>query len=133
MTKTYFAVTGIVTNKDKMLILKKAPDDRNFPNHWSFCSGFVKEFEAGEDTALREIKEETGLDAEIIRKGKLLTVEDKRNDKIWVVLPLLCKVDKTVVKLDHENTEYKWITKKEITNFKFVPGIIDDLKAVKLL
>ena len=133
MSKTYFAVTGIVTNEDKILILKKHPKDRNYPNHWSFCSGFVKEFEPGEETVLREIKEETGLDAEIIKRCDVIFIEDRKNNKNWVVLPFLCKVDKTEVKLDHENVDYKWITKEEIKNFKFVPGLIDDLKAVGLL
>ena len=68
--KTYFVVTGILKHKNQFLILKKAPNDRNYPNRWSFCSGFVKEFESGEDSCLREIKEETGLDAEIVKTGK---------------------------------------------------------------
>lgn len=132
MSKSYFAVTGIVTYKDKLLILKKSPDDRNYPNHWSFCSGFVKEFEAGENTVLREIKEEANLEAEIIKRGKLIFVEDKENNKNWIILPFLCKVNSTEVTLDHENSEFKWVTKEEIINFHFVPGIIEDLKAVGL-
>ena len=58
---------------------------------------------------------------------------DKENGKNWVVLPFLCKVDRTDVKLDHENTEFKWVKKEEIKNFKFVPGLIDDLKSVGML
>ncbi|MCK5282867.1 MAG: NUDIX hydrolase [Nanoarchaeota archaeon] len=133
MTKTYFVVTGIVTNNNKLLILKKSPNDRNYPNHWSFCSGFVKEFEAGEDTVLREIKEETGLDAEITKQGELIKVEDKTNGKNWAILTFICKVEETKITLDHENIEYKWITKEELNNYTFVPGIIDDLKAVGFL
>ena len=54
--KTYFAVTGVVKFKNKVLILKKSPKDWNYPSKWSFCSGYVKEFESAEDTVLREIK-----------------------------------------------------------------------------
>ena len=61
--KSYFVVTGIVKYKNKILILKKSPDDWNYPNKWSFCSGYVKEFESAENSVLREIKEETGLDS----------------------------------------------------------------------
>ena len=64
--KTYFVVTGIIKFNDKILILKKSEDDYNYPNKWSFGSGYVKEFESGEDTVLREIKEETELYAKII-------------------------------------------------------------------
>ena len=69
--KTYFVVTGIVKNKGKVLILKKSPKDWSYPNKWSFCSGYIKEFESAEDTVLREIEEETGLKAKIIKKGKI--------------------------------------------------------------
>jgi len=70
--KTYFTVAGIVKNNGKVLILKKSPNDYNYPNKWSFCSGYVKEFESAEESVLREIREETGLKARISKKGKLL-------------------------------------------------------------
>ena len=129
--KSYFVVTGIVTYKDKMLILKKSQSDRNFPNHWSFCSGFVKEFEAAEDAVLREIKEETRLEGKIEKKGRI--IETQGNDKIWIVMPFLYKAESDEVILDHENTEYAWITKEEIKNYQFVPGVIKDLKSVGFL
>ena len=83
--KTYFAVSGVVKNKGKILILKKSPKDRNYPNKWSFCSGYVKEFESAEETVLREIKEETGLGAKIVRKGRLFQTDDKADGKSWII------------------------------------------------
>lgn len=133
MRKTYFVVSGILKYKDRFLILKKSPQDKNYPEHWSFCSGFVKEFESGEDAVIREIKEETGLDAEIITKGKIIEVEDKTKEKNWVIMVFLCETGKTDIKLDYENSEYRWITKDDFRKFKFVPGIVDDAKSVGLL
>ena len=121
--KTYFAVTGIVKYKNKILILKKSPEDWNYPNKWSFCSGFVKEFEAAEDTVLREIKEETGLNAKILRKGNIFDIVDKEKGKTWVVSRFLCKVNSDKIKLDHENTEFRWIDFKDINKFDTVPGL----------
>jgi ADP-ribose pyrophosphatase YjhB (NUDIX family) len=133
MFKTYFVVTALITNNDKILILKKSPDDWNYPNKWSFCSGFIKEFEAAEDTIMREIKEETGLSAEIIKEGGIITVEDNIKKKRWIVSVFLCMSTNTEIKLDHENTEYKWIKKEEVGNFDFVPGVVKDLHAVGFL
>ena len=131
--KTYFAVTGIVKNKNKVLILKKSPRDYDYPNRWSFCSGFVKEFESAEDSILREIKEEIGLDAKILKKGKLLEIYDKNNEKNWVTMPFLCEVKFQNVKLDHENAEFRWINYKNIRKYPTVPGLEKDLKVLGLM
>ena len=133
--KTYFVVTGIVKHNDKFLILKKAPDDRNYPNKWGFCSGFVKEFESGEDTCLREIKEETNLDAKIVKTGKIAEVIDENNrehPKRWIIAVYLCEADKTEVKLCHENVDFKWISLDEIKDYPFVPGLSKDLASLGL-
>jgi|SRR3989338_4131217 len=131
--KTYFVVTAIVKNKGKVLILKKSPRDCNYPNKWSFCSGYVKEFESAEETVLREIKEEIGLKARISKKGKLFTVNDTSKGKIWVIMPFLCEVKSKNVKLDHENVEYMWIDYKNISKFATVPGLEKDLKVLGLI
>ena len=128
--KTYYAVTGILQHNSKTLILKKSHDDFNYPDKWSFCSGYVKEFEAAEDTIVREIKEETGLDGKIVKKGRIFQVVD--SGKTWVVTPFLCKVDSDNVKLCHENTEYKWINLEDIGNYESVPGIKKALKTFGL-
>ena len=130
--KTYFVVAGVVKNKNKILMLKKSKDDYNYPNKWSFCSGFVKEFESAEDTVLREIKEETGLIAKIVKKGKLFEKYDKNNGKNWVIMPFLCEVASSKVKLDHENTRFKWIDYKDISKYPTVPGLEKDLKILGL-
>jgi len=132
MVKTLFAVTAVVKNKDEFLILKKAPDDYNYPNKWSFCSGFVKEFEPGEETCIREIKEETGLDGKIIKTGKIIEVLDKERNIRWVIAVYLCETDKTDVKLCKENVDFKWVTLDEIDNYPFVPGLTKDLKSLGL-
>ena len=130
--KTYFTVTGIIKNKSKILILKKSPKDWNYPNKWSFCSGYVKEFQSAEENVLREIKEETGLVAKIMKKGRLFIVNDKKNKKSWVIMPFLCEVMSRNVRLDHENVDYRWISHKDIKKYPTVPGLEKDLKVLGL-
>jgi ADP-ribose pyrophosphatase YjhB (NUDIX family) len=128
--KTYFVVTGVLKFKDKILILKKAPNDYNYPNKWSFCSGFTQEFETGEDNVLREIKEETGLDAKIVKTGKIMEVID--GEKRWVIAVYLCETDKDDVKLCHENVDFKWVKLGEFDDYDFVPGLIKKLDGLGL-
>ena len=131
--KTYFTVTGIVKNRNKILILKKSAHYYNYPNRWSFCSGYVKEFESAEDTVLREIKEETGLNAKIAKRGRLLQVHDKNNGKNWVMMVFLCEVKSSNVKLDHENAKFRWINYNDIKKYNTVPGLQKDLKVLGLI
>lgn len=131
--KTYFAVAGVVRNKDKILILRKSLNDRNYPGKWGFCSGFVREFESAEDNVLREIKEETGLKAKILTKGKIVEAVDNKNKKVWMVMPFLCEVDSRDIKLCHENIDFRWIKPEEFKNYEGVPGLEKDLKSLGLL
>ena len=130
--KTYFAVTGVVKNDGKILILKKSQEDYNYPGKWSFCSGYVKEFEAVEDTVLREIKEETGLDARIVKKGKIFLARDAKKKKGWFVMPFLCSVNSQNVKLDHENVDFKWINIKDLKNYPTIPGVRKELEILNI-
>ena len=115
------------------MLLQKSPKDYNYPLHWSFCSGFVKEFESGEDTCLREIKEEIGLKAKIIKTGKVIIVVDKKKKKRWIVAVYLCSVANNKVKLCHENIAFRWVKKNEFKNYNFVPGLTKDLKSLGIL
>ena len=131
--KTYFAVSGVVKHDGKVLIMKKSSDDYHYPDRWSFCSGYVKEFQSAEDNILREIKEETGLTASIVKKREILCKEDKKIGRTWVIMPFLCKVSSKNVKLDHENTDFKWISHNEIKKYPTVPGIEKTLKILGLI
>jgi NADH pyrophosphatase NudC (nudix superfamily) len=53
------------------------------PGRWSVVSGFIPRGERAEDAALREVKEETGLDAEIVRFMGT-HVYDQRPDQIVI-------------------------------------------------
>ena len=131
--RTYFAVTGIIMNQNKILILRKALDDRNYPGKWGFCSGFVKEYESAEDNVLREIQEETGLKAKIVKKGNIVEAIDEENQKTWIVLPFLCEPDSDEVTLCHENMDFRWIKPKEFKDYDGVPGLEKDLKRLGLI
>ncbi len=78
--------------------------------HWSFPKGHVESGENEFQTALREIKEETGLDVDL-HDGFRQSVEyfPKPHIKKQVVYFLASpKADDTVTKQDEEISEYRW-------------------------
>ncbi|MBW2988723.1 NUDIX hydrolase [Candidatus Woesearchaeota archaeon] len=130
--ETNFSVTAVIRFKGKFLILKRASDNRHHPDRWSFCSGFAKEFEPAEKACLREVKEETGLDIEIIKTGRIVEVIDKKYGKRWVIAAYLCRPHTSDVKLCSENTTFRWASLEELKNYNFVPGLAKDLESLGL-
>jgi len=53
------AVDAVVIRSDKVLLIKR----KNEPKGWAFAGGFVDPSESTGDAVLRELKEETGLEA----------------------------------------------------------------------
>jgi mutator protein MutT len=132
--KTYVVVVAVVRNPSgKILLLRKSANDKVYPNKWSFCAGHIKEFEAAEDTVLREIIEETGLHATIDSPVKIEESIDASIGRRWIVACFLCSVKSNAVTLCHENSEYRWVELSEIKDFDMVPGAEKDLKVLGLL
>ena len=55
----------IINDKKEILLEKRSANKRFNPNKWGLCAGHVDAYETLEEAALREIKEEVGLDVSI--------------------------------------------------------------------
>ena len=129
--KTYAIVTGVVKYKDKFLLLKRWPKARTYQLKWSFCSGYICEYESSEDAVLREIKEETGLKVRIVKSAKPFYFV--HNGIRWVIMGFLCSSNSMKVKLCHENTDYRWASLREIKKYPLVPHLGKNLKMLGLV
>lgn len=59
-------VATFIINDNKQILLQKRSANKRFnPNKWALCAGHVDAHESLEDAALREIKEEVGLDVSL--------------------------------------------------------------------
>ena len=52
----------IINNKKQVLLQKRSANKRFEPNKWSLCAGHVGAKESLESAAIRELKEEVGID-----------------------------------------------------------------------
>jgi len=129
--KTYPVTIGVLQFKDKILLLKRGRNRKYSPNLWEFISGFLKGGESAEEAILREIKEETNLKVKIIKSGKPFEAKDIWGR--WIVIPFLISVQSNKVKISREHSQIKWIRPKEISKFKTVVDIKEDLKALGFL
>jgi predicted aconitase with swiveling domain/8-oxo-dGTP pyrophosphatase MutT (NUDIX family) len=124
-------VTCILRCKGKMLLLKRSQKVGTNKGKWAGVSGFIERGDTPEETALKEVAEETGITAARIEgRGEVLRIRDGLN--IWSIYPFLFDVDDEGVKLDWEHTESAWIDMGELTGYDTVPGFAKVLEALRL-
>jgi len=75
------AVVVLIQIKSKLVLVKR--DINPYIGHWSFPSGYVDRSENVESEAVREVKEETGLDVELV---KLLGVYSQSGNQVILIV-----------------------------------------------
>lgn len=81
--KREFSAGGIVFNSKGQVLLTKHSQNKK----WSFPKGLIDEGQTSEETALREVKEEGGVEAEILDKvGYSKYVYTLNGEKIFKVV-----------------------------------------------
>jgi len=99
-----FAVKGLIFNKRKFLIVKR---NNCNPDIWELPGGHLEYGESAEETIVREMKEETGLD---VKPFKLLDTWDSYLPGRQITgIIYQCKADMYEIKLSNEHCDYKWI------------------------
>lgn len=104
----------IVNEKGQFLIQKRQSWKKGWPNMWDgSAAGSVISGETTREAAIRETKEELGIDLDISKADILFTVKFSRGfDDIWLVRQ---NVDNNELKLQYEEVaDAKWVSFKEI-------------------
>ena len=96
---------GTIKIENNKVLLIQQPD-----NAWGFPKGHVENNETEQETAIRETKEETNLDVEIISNKKYI-INYKINNDIdkEVVFFLAKKTSDKIKKQDEEIKNIKWV------------------------
>ncbi len=78
--------------------------------HWSFPKGHVEEGETEEETAIREIKEETGVDVIIDSSFReVVTYSPKKETQKDVIYFLAIAKNSNLVPQEEEIADIKWV------------------------
>jgi len=120
-------VTSFIKNNNKILILKRSDKVRSMKNLWSGVSGIIENNEIPVNRAKIEIFEEVGIrenKIELIKsveKIKILSPQYENHE--WEIFSFLFETKETKIKLNWENSEFKWINKNELKNYQTVPSL----------
>lgn len=120
-------VTSFIKDNDRFLLLKRSDKVKTMKGLWAGVSGIIEGDEEPLKRAKIEIFEELGITEDKIKFLKS-SVEMKINspqyeNHEWEIFPFLFEVKNPIIKLNWENSEYRWITKNEIKNYETVPSI----------
>ena len=120
-------VTSFIKNDDKILILKRSDKVKSMKCLWAGISGIIENNETPLTRAKIEIFEEAGIREEqiellkAVQQIKISAPQYKNHE--WNIFPFLFKAKNPEIKLNWENSEFKWIEPNEVKNYKTVPDL----------
>ena len=96
----------------EFLLLKRA-DDQVYPGLWQMVTGKIKRNEKAYQTALREIKEETGLIPQQLWVAPTVnSYYEPKKEFICLIPVFAARVKNLKLILSSEHVEYKWVNRK---------------------
>ncbi len=111
----------------KFLILKRSDKVKTMKGLWSGISGIIEKDEDPASRAKIEIFEEAGISEDkikLIKAAKEIKVNSPQyKNHEWEIFPFLFEVKESEIKLNWENSEYRWISKDELSNYNTVPSL----------
>ena len=120
-------VTSFLKNDDKILILKRSGMVKSMKGLWSGVSGIIEKDEVPLARAKIEIFEEVGLEEKhikLLKSSEQIKVESSQyRNHGWEIFPFLFETTNTEIKLNWENSEFKWINRDQLKEFETVPNL----------
>ena len=106
-------VFKIVNNELQFLLLKRS-SHKIYPGLWQMVSGHIKKGESAVKTALRELKEETGLKPQHFWVApNINSFYFPGDDSITLIPVFAAQVDDHDVNISDEHSEFKWVNSEE--------------------
>jgi len=120
-------VTSFIKDNDRFLFLKRSDKVKTMKGLWAGVSGIIEGDEEPLKRAKIEIFEELGITENQIKFLKssleMKVHSPQYENHEWEIFPFLFEAKNPIIKLNWENSEYRWITVDEIKNYETVPSI----------
>ena len=117
-------VNAIILNQEKIkFLIVKRKNEKIHPDKWLFPGGVMEKEESVEQTLMRELKEEVGLELKkIIRKISSYDYLGENKEMTKGESYLVETENKDVI-IGFEIDDLKWVTIEEFENLDYVQGM----------
>jgi len=120
-------VTSFIKDNEKLLILKRSDKVKSMKGLWAGISGIIEKNESPLKRARIEIFEEVGITEDrivLVRSAEEMRVNSPQYENHeWEIFPFLFEAKNPKIKLNWENSEFKWINVEELENYDTVPSL----------
>lgn len=119
----YLCVKGVVTDgQGRALLLKRTADTAVDPGLWDLPGGKLDPGELFDDAFRREVREETGLDVEIVgvAGARDWVIPSRR----VVYLILRASADSDDVCLSDEHVAFAWVRAEDLSHYAIAPQFL---------
>ena len=122
-------VHALINDNKGYLVTKRSKEETTFPEYWDIPGGLAEYGELPREAAIRETKEEVGLDIVPTRIIHEDSNFDKSKNLIFIRLVYLCelnsKIDDIILQ-EEEHTEYRFINSlKDLKDEKISPFLVE--------
>ena len=128
-------VGALIINKDGKILLGKS---KKWNGHYTVFGGHVEIGESLEAAVKREVKEETGIDVEVVDRlvfDESIFSKDFHKKRHFIFIDFLCRydgADDSVKLCEREfESDYIWADIKDISKIKIHSGAVDLIDAYK--
>lgn len=133
MDKGLIVHTVVLNSGNKLLLIQRAADEAVLPGYWDIPGGTLEDGEDPAIGAIRETKEETGLDIQGPKLFFYTSNVDVQKNKQFIRLLFVTQTNSEKVTLNpREHVSYEWISPSEITNYKIVDYLEEAIKALPI-
>ena len=120
-------VTSFIKDNEKLLILKRSSKVKSMKGLWAGVSGIIENNEEPLKRAKTEIWEEVGITEDkitLVKSAEEMKIDSPQyQNHEWEIFPFLFEAENPTIKLNWENSDFKWINVEELENYETVPSL----------
>ena len=120
-------VTSFIRDNEKLLILKRSDEVKTMKGLWAGISGIIEKNEEPLKRAKIEIFEEVGIiedEITLVKSAEEMRINSPQyQNHEWEIFPFLFEAKNPTIKLNWENSDFKWIQIDELKNYETVPSL----------